>query len=119
MTENQRAQAVASRIKEALRNADLTYVEASKKTGIPTTTLFRYASGKNTKISIDALKAIAEATRVTTGWLLGWTDDPLGDAWSQAPGEERLVDIYRMLPNEGRQYLLTQADIAAQIYNKE
>ena len=67
------------RIAQAIDNSQLSYRELSKLTGIPSSTLQRYASGQTEKIPIDKIEAIAKATKVSPTFLMGWEDHPQQD----------------------------------------
>ena len=62
----------SDRILAAIRSANLSYGELAKKTNIPKSALQRYAIGETEKIPIDRLEAIANATGVSTQYLMGW-----------------------------------------------
>ena len=73
---------IAQRIMDAMKNADISYGELSKLTGIPKSALQRYATGETVKIPLDRIEAIAKATNVSAGHLLGWNREPTeSDAW--------------------------------------
>lgn len=70
---------IASRIMMAIEDAEISYGELSKLTGIPKSALQRYATGATEKIPIPRLEAIASALNVTADYLLGWesTEKPI------------------------------------------
>ena len=45
-------------------------------TGVPKSTLQRYATGETTAIPLDRLETIAKATSVSPAYLMGWEKDP-------------------------------------------
>lgn len=65
----------SDRILQALKQADLSYGELAKLTGISKSALQRYATGETKKIPIDSIEAIAKATNVSAKYLMGW-DEP-------------------------------------------
>lgn len=65
----------SDRILAAIQSANLSYGELAKKTNIPKSALQRYAIGETEKIPIDRLEAIANATGVSTQYLMGWEDN--------------------------------------------
>lgn len=65
----------AKRIKKAIEDRGLSYVELSKLTGISKSSLQRYASGETTRIPIGNIELIAKCTGVTARYLMGWEDD--------------------------------------------
>lgn len=66
---------IYERISQAVSNSKLSYRELSKATGIPSSTLQRYASGQTEKIPIDKIEAIAKATKVSAAYLMGWEEN--------------------------------------------
>ena len=62
----------SDRILQALKQADLSYGELAKLTGISKSALQRYATGETKKIPIDSIEAIAKATNVSAQYLMGW-----------------------------------------------
>ncbi len=62
------------RIKEVLTNSEYSYRELEKMTNISKSTLSRYAKGQAKKIPVKAVKAIANATGVSSMYLMGWDD---------------------------------------------
>lgn len=66
----------AQRIRQAIEDSGLTFVELEKKTGIPKSTLQRYASGDTKKIPVNCIEEIAAATGVSAPWLMGWSQEP-------------------------------------------
>ena len=62
----------SDRILQALKQADLSYGELAKLTGISKSALQRYATGETKKIPIDSIEAIAKATNVSSQYLMGW-----------------------------------------------
>lgn len=65
----------SERIFRAIVDADISYGELSKTTGIPKSALQRYATGETEKIPIPRVEAIAAATGVTANYLLGWEQE--------------------------------------------
>ena len=65
----------ALRIKKAIEDKGLSYVELSKLTGISKSSLQRYASGETTRIPIGNIEIIAKCTGVTARYLMGWDNE--------------------------------------------
>lgn len=64
---------IAKRIEEAMEKCNnISYGELSHKTGIPKSTLQRYATGDTRKIPLDRIEAIASATNTSTAYLMCW-----------------------------------------------
>ena len=67
---------IFAKLIEAIKNSGLSYGEISKKTGIPKSSIHRYAKGQTQKIPIDAVRLIAQATGVSADWIMGWEEHP-------------------------------------------
>lgn len=67
---------IVKRIYESIKNANLSYGELSQITGIAKSALHRYATGQTQKIPIEAVSLIADATGVSTAYLMGWEEEP-------------------------------------------
>lgn len=63
---------IINRLKYAIENSNLSYMELEKKTGIAKSSIQRYASGKTRKVPIDAVNEIATATGFSAAWIMGW-----------------------------------------------
>ena len=72
---------ISKKILSAMQDAQISYGELSKMTGIPKSALQRYATGATEKLPIPRLEAIAKALNVSSAYLMGWVDDeqPLPD----------------------------------------
>lgn len=68
-------QSIAVRLKLAIENAGISYIELEKRTGIAKSSLQRYASGNTKKIPIEAVELIASATGCDAAWIMGWRDN--------------------------------------------
>lgn len=66
---------ISERISEAIEKSQLSYRELSKATGIPTSTLQRYATGQTDKIPIDKVESIARVTKVSAAYIMGWEEN--------------------------------------------
>lgn len=67
---------ISDRLLAAMRDADITYVELAKQTGISKSALQRYATGETEKIPLDRIELIARALNVSAAYLLGWENNP-------------------------------------------
>lgn len=115
MEENKK---IAERIAHSIQKSNLTYRELSKLTGVPSSTLQRYASGQTEKLPIDKLELIAKATKVSPAYLMGWEDGennksppekkekttPVEDGLSDA--QRALIQFARTVPEEKAELIL-------------
>ena len=66
--------AAVERLKNAIEESHLSYVDLEKATGIAKSSIQRYASGTTKKIPIDAIQKIADALGISAAWLMGLED---------------------------------------------
>jgi transcriptional regulator with XRE-family HTH domain len=66
---------VSRRLLKVIIDSNLSYADLEKKTGIAKSSIQRYATGKTKKIPIDAVKLIADATKSSADWIMGWEID--------------------------------------------
>lgn len=88
------------RLLYAIEKSEMTYRELAKITGIPPSTLQRYASGQTEKIPIDKIEAIAKATKVSAAFLMGWEEVPAETALYEKIGISPLPE-FKKLPLVG------------------
>lgn len=88
---------ISSRIRTAILNSGLSYIELEKKTGIAKSSLQRYASGNTKKIPIDAVEKIAAATGYSTSYLMGWESET-----DNLPSNMTPIDEMNKIPLVGR-----------------
>lgn len=88
----------SKRILKAIEDSGLSYGELSKITNIPKSALQRYATGETEKVPIDRIEAIANATNVTSPYLMCWDE------------EERIAnDLNIVLNNSNLQLIVEKA----------
>ena len=66
----------AKRLSEAIEKSGYSYPELEKITGIPKSSIQRYATGVTKKIPIDCIEKIALATNTDSRYLMCWEDLP-------------------------------------------
>lgn len=111
---------ISKRILSTITEKDISYGELSERTGIPKSALQRYATGQTEKIPIDRLSKIAEATGVTSMYLMGWENEsnlpknilpmPRMKEWKVLGGTACGDPLYKEIDNET---VLAPADIDA------
>lgn len=97
----------SKRILSAITDSHISYGELSKLTGIPKSALQRYATGETEKIPIDRIEKIANATGVTSQYLLGWEDEP---DYLAGMEEALFIEKYSQLSEANKQAVLTLID---------
>lgn len=63
---------VQERIKQLVDNSGKTYAKLERMTGIPKSSLQRYATGCTPKVPLDAIRKLSEVFRVSQVWLMGY-----------------------------------------------
>lgn len=93
----------AHRITMAIQKSGMSYSELSVKTGIPKSSLQRYATGENTNIPLNRIEDIAFATGVDAKWLLGWEKKSSTDTDIEVnPDIKQALDLYSRLDTEDK-----------------
>lgn len=69
------SQLILNKLIEVINESGLSYGEIAKRTGIPKSSIHRYAKGQTKKIPIDAVRLIADATGVSTSYIMGREDN--------------------------------------------
>lgn len=89
------------RMKEAIKTAQLSYMQLEKLTGVSHSTLQRYLTGKTNRIPLSAVEKIANATGVSAQWIMGWE---LPDNAEQSDDEldREIIEGYSRLSEENK-----------------
>lgn len=93
---------------------------ASLLGGMSQTTLHRYLNGRADSVPLDLLKRMAGIFGVSPEYILGW-DVPAETVpkVELSADEQALLDGYRALSLQGKQYLLQTLDLAARVYTEK
>ena len=94
---------VSERLYAEIEKAGISYGELSKMTGIPKSSIQRYATGQ-TKIPIDCIPLLASALDVSGRYLMGWEDNPVSYY------DRRFLEWFHSLPEEKRRAILIAQD---------
>ena len=68
------------RLKDKRTELRFTFEELERLTGIKRSSLQRYESGNTGKVPIDAVERLEKALNVSSGYLVGWNENPDEDA---------------------------------------
>ena len=101
---------ILKRLAEAITNSGYSLGELSDKTGIPKTTIHRYATGSIKKIPVDAVKKIASATGVSAAFSMGWKESETF--------EQKVLEITKKIPEDKREDFLAYLQASLEMVNK-
>lgn len=103
----------AGKILNAIKETKTSYEELSQKTGIPKSTLQRFATGQTKKISIPRLEAIAVALGLKADYLLGWDKDLPSKEEKPIPENELNKELVSLLADLTPQETTRVADFVS------
>ena len=83
---------ILSNLVNAIEQSGLSYGEIARRTGIPKSSVHRYAQGETKKIPIDAVRLIADAVGVPTSQIMGWEEKET----PETSRDERLNILYEL-----------------------
>lgn len=86
-----------SRMKKAVADAGLSYMELERLTGVSHSTLQRYLNGKTNRIPLSAVEKVAAATGVSPAWIMGW-EEPNADNAPALPANILPLPKTRKIP---------------------
>ena len=88
---------ITKRLKAAIEGSGLSFVQLAERTGIPKSTLQRWATGQIKRIPVDSISVIASVVGVSAKWIMGW------DGTSEPSDEKTLTEsqqqLLKLLPN--------------------
>ena len=88
---------ITKRLKQAIADSGYSYAQLEKKTGIPKSTLQRWATGQIKRIPIDDIVTIADAIGISAKWIMGWQDEPTAPIPDFLT--ESQIKLLQLLPN--------------------
>lgn len=100
------------------KKSGLTQVQLANLLGVKNTAVSNWESGNNS-IDIDTLLSACNVFGVTLNDMYGIYSPTHTDSGSALSSDEsRLLEIYRSLSDQGKEYILQTLNIAAQVYIK-
>ncbi len=91
------ARTLAQRLLLSRRDLDWDQKELAVKSGVSQTYISQIERGRKSNVSIDVLFALADALGVTVTYLLGISEDPLGQSTERVQkemnGESVIIDV--------------------------
>ena len=117
---------MVNRIRELRKRKNLTMKQLGEYLGMAENVVSRYETGKRQPDN-EALVKFANFFNVSVGYLIG-AEEPGGlpqtpryveeSAPQYTDDEIRVIEIYRSLSQQGKEYILSQLNIATQVYTK-
>lgn len=103
-------------LKEARLRAGYTQQQVSEETHIPLGTLRRWEQGVN-EPDTDSLVALLDLYGASADEVLGsgFCAPGLRPGPDLAPDEQRLLDLYRVCPPKGREYILQMEEVTSRL----
>lgn len=95
--EEQYTELIIHRLKTAIDESGFSYQQIAKKTGIPKSTLQRWATGQIKRMPIDDIKIIADAIGFSAKWVMGWSEERKPDIPSSLT--ESQAQLLKLLPD--------------------
>ena len=95
---------IADRLQALILKSGLSYKDLETMTGIPKSTIQRYAKGSSSKIPMTAIDALAKALDETPEYLMGWPEKKeavpdIGDGLT--PAQKYFIEnIGRLTPDQ-------------------
>lgn len=97
---------IGNRIKAARMQQGLTLSELADIIGESKQTIYKYETGIVTNIPLPKVIAIADALKVSPGYIAGW-EEKFKDSESKLSDDEKLlIDLFRLVPDEDRKLVL-------------
>ena len=107
---------VGENIRNIRKKLKISQVELSRLSGISQAGISDIEKGKKSRTPYtDTIKKIADALGCTIGDLMGESADLITSA-DLSPQERKLISDFRMLNQQGREYVLQTMAMAVQIY---
>jgi len=82
------------RIKKLIEESGLSYQELAKRTGVPKSSLQRYASGTTSKIPLDAVEKITAGLGVDPRYIMCWEEVEKNNKAAVGLAENLRTDSY-------------------------
>lgn len=97
---------IGYRIKQRRKELGMSADKLGEILGKDRSTIYRYEKGDIENLPLDILEPIAKALNTTPAHLMGWKDDVKKPPINITEGEQALLDLFRMLPEEAQKMYL-------------
>ncbi len=100
---------IVERLAQAISDAGLSFVELEKRTGIPKSSIQRYATGKTIKIPMNCITLIASATGVSPKWIMGWETKKEEEDYTLSDDISELINLLASAPENVKKTAIAAA----------
>lgn len=111
----------ARRLQQAMNDMNISAQELSNKSGVAKASISQYVNGSHKPSNISSGK-LANILKVNPLWLMGFEvskiEEPATPTYTLSPKEERLVSDFRILNEDGQDYILQTMDMVKDKYKK-
>lgn len=105
-------------LKQRRLELGLTMLDVAKSVGVSEGTVSRWESGDIANMRRDKIAALAKVLDISPAVIMGWKKIETKTR-ELSFSEKQLLEMYNNLSNAGKQYILQQMKMAAQVYPKE
>lgn len=95
----------------------LTLEQVANHVGVGRSTIRKWETGMIENIRRDKIAKLAEALHTTPDYLMGWDSKSKAEV-ALSNDEEKLLDMYRQLNDQGKEYILQTITMATHVYTK-
>ena len=108
---------VGERIRSKREYLGISQTDLAKKVSISKQTLYKYETNIITNIPSNTIENIATVFNISPAILMGWETNQ-EHTYNLVPKEEILISDFRMLNEQGQEYILQTIDMAKDKYKK-
>lgn len=96
----------------------LTLEQVARHVGVGRSTIRKWETGMIENIRRDKIAKLAEALHTTPDYLMGWENKSKCEI-TLSNDEEQLLEMYRKLNDQGKEYILQTVTMATHVYTKK
>ena len=111
---------IGQRIRAARERRDMTLDEVAQRCNTTKQTIFKYENEIVTNIPYDKIVLLSNALDVSPSYLFGWDENKTSPSEpTLTEGEQMMVDIFRLIPEEQQQAFLEMGRAFANSLKKD
>ena len=104
------------RIKERRMQLGMTLLDVANELGVKEATAQRYESGKIKNIKHETILRLSDVLHCSPAYLMGWEAH---EEMTKKNDEQKLIDDYRSISSQGREYIRQQMVVAKKVFEKD